>query len=335
MSAADATSNAPAPPVIPVLIGPTGIGKSEVALILAEQLGADLLLLDAYKVYREMQIGVTKPSAADRQRAVHFGLDLLSVFEEGNVDRVLAAAEKTIDEHHATGRLLIVEGNAPLYLKVLFEGMFDGPGGDPAVRGALTAEAERIGVPALHVRLTAADPVAGARIEVNDLRRIVRALEVLQLTGKPISAWQGQWGQLRSDRRFAVVGLQAEKSLLWQRMQTRVEAMLAADWLQECRDLLALETPEKKLSRTAAQAEGYAQLFDLIRRGGDLSGSERTRIAESIFIGHRQNAKRALQWYRKWPYVTWIERTAAGPQADSAILAGRVRIAWRNQGVVC
>ncbi|MGH7142858.1 MAG: tRNA (adenosine(37)-N6)-dimethylallyltransferase MiaA [Planctomycetota bacterium] len=314
---------------LPVLIGPTGIGKSEVALLLAEQLGADLLLLDAYKVYRELHLGVTKPSPADRRRVAHFGLDLLSVFEEGNVERIVAAAEETIESHLTARRPLIVEGNAPLYLKILFEGMFEGPGRDPAIRAALTAEAETVGVAALHRRLAAVDPVAGARIEANDLRRIVRALEVFQLTGRPISDFQGQWGRLREDRQFAVVGLRMEKELLWRRMQARVEALLGGGWLDECHVLLALETPERPLARTAAQAEGYHELFDLLRRGGSLEGVERKRIAEAIFIGHRQNARRAMQWYRKWPYVTWIERAE---QSTPERLAEQVRAAWRASG---
>ncbi|HTL52598.1 MAG TPA: tRNA (adenosine(37)-N6)-dimethylallyltransferase MiaA [Planctomycetota bacterium] len=317
---------------IPVLIGPTGIGKSEVALLLAEQLHADLLLIDAYKVYRELNIGVTKPSPSDRQRVPHFGLDILSVFESGNVEKITTIAAQVIAEPRQSGKPLIVEGNAPLYLKILFEGMFEGPAEDPVLRAALTAEAQEIGVPALHQRLAAVDPAAARKIETNDIRRIIRALEVHTLTGQPISLLQEQWGKLRDPHAFAVVGLRTDKEYLWERMRSRVSGMLDAGWLDECRQLLALETPDRKLARTASQAEGYHQLFDLIRNGETLEGATRARIEEAIFIGHRQNARRAMQWYRKWPYVQWVDRT---PDSTVAGLARQVGNLWRAAGVPC
>jgi tRNA dimethylallyltransferase len=177
------------------LTGPTGSGKSEIGLSLAEGIGAEIVSMDSMTVYRGMDIGTAKPSVEDRQRVPHHLIDVLEPWESANVAWWLKRATECVREIAARGRRVLFVGGTPLYLKVLLYGLFEGPPVDPEIRERLEIEAEQGGGETLRIRLAEVDPVSAARLHPNDVRRIVRALEVWELTGRPLSASQQEWGR--------------------------------------------------------------------------------------------------------------------------------------------
>jgi tRNA dimethylallyltransferase len=182
-----------------ILTGPTGSGKSRLALEVAERLGAEIVSMDSMALYRGMDVGTAKPSRADRGRVPHHLLDVLDPWESASVAWWLGRAADCCRDIAGRGRRPLLVGGTPLYLKALLFGLFDGPPADESVRRRLAAEAERDGREALHDRLARVDPACAGRLHPNDLRRVIRALEVWELTGRPISAWQTQWGVGREE----------------------------------------------------------------------------------------------------------------------------------------
>jgi len=178
-----------------VLTGPTAAGKTDLSVRLAERLDAEIVGMDSMTLYRGMDIGTAKPDAQQRRRVPHHLLDVLDPWEAASVAWWLARARACCAEIQARGKRVLFVGGTPLYLKALLHGLFAGPPADAALRQRLEREAETHGRAALHQRLAAHDPATAARLHPNDLRRVVRALEVLELTGQPISAWQQQWPQ--------------------------------------------------------------------------------------------------------------------------------------------
>src|SRR5262245_10382213 len=176
-----------------ILTGPTCSGKTALALDLAEQLGAEIVSVDSMAVYRGMDIGTAKPTADERRRVPHHLLDVLDPWESATVAWWLQQAAALCADIERRGRRVLFVGGTPLYVKALLCGLFDGPPADAALRQRLTCRAETEGRQSLHSCLAAVDPVTAARLHSNDLRRIIRALEVWELTGQPISAWQTQW----------------------------------------------------------------------------------------------------------------------------------------------
>src|SRR5262245_15990170 len=176
-----------------ILAGPTGSGKTEIGLAIAERLGAEIISMDSMAVYRGMDIGTAKPTSAQRERVRHHLVDVLDPWESSSVAWWLEQAAVCCRDIAARGKRPLFVGGTPLYLKALLRGLFKSPSRDESLRERLSAEARLHGTLALHERLAQVDPAAAARIHVNDLRRIIRALEVWELTGRPISVWQQQW----------------------------------------------------------------------------------------------------------------------------------------------
>jgi tRNA dimethylallyltransferase len=303
-----------------ILTGPTACGKTALALDLAERIGGEIVALDSMTVYRGMDIGTAKPSAAERARVPHHLIDVLDPWESLTVAWWLAQAEAACADISARGKRPIFVGGTPFYLKALLHGLFDGPPADEELRRALEAEAARDGNAALHARLAAVDPKTAARLHPNDVRRVVRALEVHSLTGKPISDWQQTW----DTESFAGPGaqptapipapvLELPREVLYDRINRRVDAMLAAGWLDEVRRLRELPQP---LSREARQALGYRELLDWLDSGGDWNAT-----VELIRTHTRQFAKRQLTWFRHLPALVPVP-------ADAPDAAGRVLKAW-------
>jgi tRNA dimethylallyltransferase len=232
-------------PII-ALIGATASGKSAVALEVAARLRGEVLSVDSMQVYRGMDIGTAKPTAAERARVRHHLIDLVDPTDTFTVSRFVERADAVIADAAGRGARLIAAGGTPLYFKSLFHGLFEGPGADAAVRQRLAA----MGNEAMHAHLAEVDPAA-ARIHPNDTKRLIRALEVFELTGRPISSFQTEWIAPRPRHAAVWFGLHWEKEPLNRRINARVREMIRQGWLEETRALLARHGT---LSPTAAEA---------------------------------------------------------------------------------
>ncbi len=280
------------PPIL-VILGATASGKSALADAVARRAGAEILSVDSMQVYRGMDVGTAKPTAADRAAVSYHGLDVVDPAEGYTVARFVESADAVIADAATRGVPVVATGGTPLYYKALFDGLFDGPPADPSVRDALKA------VPAedLHRRLAAVDPATAARLHVNDQRRVVRALEVHGLTGRPISSFQTDWADPTPRHPAVWVGLNWDKEALNRRINARAKQMVADGWTGEVRALLA----RGPLSRTAAEAAGYAEMIDHV--AGRLSIED---AVERVKIATRQLARRQTKWFRRFPGVTWL-----------------------------
>jgi tRNA dimethylallyltransferase len=282
-----------------ILTGPTASGKSAVALAWAAQAGAEIVAMDSMTVYRGLDIGTAKPTPAERERVPHHLIDVLDPWESANVAWWLREAAAACRDIERRGKVPLIVGGTPLYLKALLFGLFEGPAADEEVRRRLEAEAQRHGSAHLHARLATVDPDSAQRLHSNDLRRVVRALEVWELTGRPLSAWQDQWTAAAAERLKrrppACWWIDWPREQLYARIDARVAAMLAAGWLDEVRRLRELPRP---LSRQAAGALGYRELLAYLEQGGDFSA-----MVETICRRSRQFAKRQLTWLRNLPGI--------------------------------
>ena len=279
-----------------VLTGPTGAGKSRLALHVAERLGAEVVSMDSMALYRGMDVGTAKPGPDERRRVPHHLLDVLEPWESASVAWWLRRAADCCREIEGRGRRVLFVGGAALYLKALLRGLFDGPPADAGLRRELTDEAERSGPDALHARLAAVDPEGAARLHPNDVRRVVRALEVWRLTGRPISAWQTQWEGDAPPPGRPVLYLNPPRAELYARIDARVHRMMADGLLEEVRALRRLPQPP---GREASQALGYKELFDHL--DGRLTLDE---AVTRIQTRSRQFARRQLTWLRGLPECT-------------------------------
>lgn len=277
-----------------VILGPTASGKSGLAMTLAQQMRAHILSVDSMQVYRGMDIGTAKPTVTERALVPHHLIDLVEPNEVFAVGRFVELADEVIRECARRSTPLIVTGGTPLYYKALFEGLFDGPPADEILRDRLRA----IPNEELARRLALVDTEAASRIHVNDSKRLIRALEVHELTGKPISSFQTDWGTSAFRHEARWIGLEWDRDAINRRINARVRAMLVAGWLEETRELLK---KYGSLSPTAAEATGYRELIDHIE--GRLSLDDAT---EQIKIATRQLARRQMKWFRRWKQVKWI-----------------------------
>ena len=284
---------------ITFILGCTGCGKGAVGRALAERLEAEIVSVDSMKIYRRMDIGTGKPSAAVRARVPHHLIDVAQPSEDFSAARFVDLADRAIGAIHDRGRPVLAVGGTALYVKALSEGLFEGPSADEAVRARLKARAADVGSAGLHAELRGVDPVAAERVHPNDLRRIVRALEVYELTGEPISALQTQWDSQRTVYDCSFVGLRRELEDQNHRTNQRTKRMIEAGLVDEVRALLAEDPP---LSPTARQAVGYAEIIE------HLSG--RTSLAEAIEnikINTRQLAKSQRTWFKRFRQAHWID----------------------------
>ncbi len=291
-------SRAPQKTRIYILAGPTASGKSAVGLEAAERMGAEIVSIDSMQVYRGMDIGTAKPGAADRERVPHHLIDVRAPWESFSTADYIALADEAVREITARGRRALFVGGTALYIQSLLAGIFEGPSADLALRGRLREEAARVGVEALHARLAEVDPEAAARIHPNDMRRIERALEIYEKTGTAPSALRREWssGETRYDA--ALAGIDWPRAALRARIDARVDAMLAAGWLEEAKALLA---DPRGLGREASQALGYRELAEVARGEAALADA-----VERIKARTRQFAKRQMTWFRRFEDVTWL-----------------------------
>lgn len=286
--------------VVRALVGPTAAGKSTIALEVAERLGAEIVAVDAFTVYRGMDVGTAKPAAADRTRVAHHLVDVLDPGEECTVEWFQAAARAAVSDVVGRGRVPLLVGGSGLYFRAVVDPL-EFPPTDPAVRAEVAAQFADDPA-AAHASLSAVDPAAAARIDRGNLRRSVRALEVHRLTGRRFSDWRRAWSRYASiyaDLR--VVGLEVPREVLAARIAARVDAMVDGGLIEECRRLL-----DQPLSGTARQAIGYAEVFEHL--AGHLSVDE---LRERIRVRTRRYAARQYRWFARDPRVRWTCPSAA------------------------
>jgi tRNA dimethylallyltransferase len=269
-----------------LITGPTGSGKTAVALELATRWNAEIIAADSMTLYRGMDIGTAKPSVAERQRVPHHLMDVLDPWESSNVAWWLDRAAEACEAIRAKGKLPLFVGGTPFYLKALMCGIFNAPPSDATLRAELEAEDKAV----LHAKLSVIDPVTAKRLHVNDVRRVVRALEVFHLTGQPISALQQTWNDPQT---IPGVVLTWPREVLYERINQRVDNMLDAGWIDEVARLQT--TP---MGAEAGQALGYRELAAVLR--GERSLAE---VREEIQTRTRQFAKRQMTWFRSLPHL--------------------------------
>ncbi len=273
-----------------ILAGPTASGKSSLGMDLAEIIGAEIVALDSMTLYRGMDIGTAKPIPADRQRVPHHLLDIIEPEEEFSVVDYLHAAQTACEEIVTRGRTPLFVGGTGLYLKSLLRGVFPGPAADWAIRERWQKFLQFEGAESLWNRLRDIDPPTATRLNRADTRRIIRALEIHELTGIPMSSQQQQRPLPVDERPRHVYWISPPRNWLHRRIESRIVQMISAGWLDEARRLLSRERP---LSRTARQALGYQELFDHLE--GRLTFDE---TVQQITVHTRQFAKRQHTWYR-------------------------------------
>ena len=299
------------------LVGPTACGKSDAALVWAERLDAEIVSLDSMLLYRGMDVGTAKPSIDDRRRVPHHLIDVLDVWESCSLGEYVQRAEHVAEDIARRGRVPLFVGGTGLYLKGLLRGVFEGPPADWDLRRRLHAEADANGTPTLHARLADIDPEAARRIHPNDLRRITRALEVYEKTGRPISELQTQFDQARPGPPARVYCLTMDRQALYGRINARVRRMFEAGLVDECRRLLALPHP---VSHAPRQALGYKEVFD------HLAGRcTRDKAVELIQRRSRRLARHQLMWYRRLDECTWVDVAETDTPAHVADRLDRLR----------
>jgi len=263
---------------------------------MARRLGAEIISVDSIAVYTGWDVGSAKPTAADRAAVPHHGLDLVLPAATFNVATWLTAATTAVADCRSRGRAILFVGGTPLYLRALRDGLAELPAADETVRAELMAEAAAAGPERLHARLAEADPPAAGRIHPRDTRRLVRALEVARLTGRPLSAAQTQAPDPLFEQRLMI--LDVDRATLTRRIDRRVEAMFAGGLVEET--AAALAAPGG-IGPTAGQAAGYTEAIDLL--GGRIDWAEAIRRTQART---RQLAKRQRTWLRSFRNATWI-----------------------------
>ena len=296
-------------PLIAV-VGPTGSGKTELALRLAERFGGEIVNTDSLQVYRHLDIGTAKPEPAERARAPHHLLDVADPDEPFSAGAYVRAARRVLAELEDRGRLAILCGGTGLYFRALTQGLADIPEVPAAVRDALSARLARQGPEALHAELGRADGPSAARIHPRDGQRIVRALAVVEATGRSLSAYQAARPFRCATRGVLSVGFAWERGELYRRVERRVERMLERGLVAEVEGILARGySPQLKPLNAIGYLEAVAYLQGRLAREA---------LAPAIQLRTRHYAKRQITWFRRHPGVDW-----AAPE-DYAAVAARV-----------
>ena len=285
-------------PKLVIILGPTAVGKSEVALGLAPPMAAEIINADSQQVYRYMDIGTGKPSAAERERVRHHLIDIINPDEEFNAAIFRQLSIAAIADIQSRGKRVIVCGGTGLYLKALTKGLFTGPAQDLSLREALNTEADNQGLNALYRRLEMVDPEVVSRIHPNDRQRIIRALEVFALTGKPISVWQKEHAFGESAFDALIIGLQRERTELYNAINERCERMIADGLMDEVKRLL---DRGYGFDLKPLQSIGYRHMGLVLK--GELPCEEAIALMKR---DTRRLAKQQLTWFRGDHDIQWL-----------------------------
>jgi tRNA dimethylallyltransferase len=284
---------------IVLVLGVTASGKGHLAFELARRLGGELVSIDSMKVYRRMDIGTAKPSLDARRQIPHHLMDVVEPSESFSVGRFLDLATAAIADIQARDLPVIAVGGTALYIKALLYGLFEGPGSDESVRAELRARIASEGRAALHEELRQIDPAAAERICVPDAKRIIRALEVYRLTGRPISSFQKQFDAAEPREDWTIIGLRREREVESRRINARVKRMMDERLVDEVKSLLAEDKP---LSQQAQCAIGYAEIIEHLQ--GRLTLDD---AIEQIKKNSRRLAKGQRTWFKRFPSVHWLD----------------------------
>jgi tRNA dimethylallyltransferase len=288
------------------VIGPTAAGKSDLALDLAEELGGEIVNIDAMQQYRGMDIGTAKLAVSERRGIAHHQLDVLEVTDIATVARYQSAAVADVENIRSRGRRPIIVGGSMMYVQSLLD-EWAFPATDPVVRAKWEAVLERDGVDAIHRALTEVDPDAAASILPTDGRRMVRALEVVELTGRPFAAsapviGEPRWGTV-------VLGVDRDTAELDERIDLRTRRMFDSGLLDEVEGLLDLGLRD---GVTASRAIGYAQVLDVLAGEYDVDHAR-----ERTFIGTRRYVRRQRSWFRRDERVRWLDGASPTLRSDA------------------
>ena len=297
-----------------LILGVTASGKGRLAFNLAQRLDAEIISIDSMKVYRRMDIGTAKPPKEVRERIPYHLIDVVEPSDSFSVGAFLDTATEAIQEIRSRNKKIIAVGGTALYIKSLLYGLFEEAGSDERIRAELRARAEAEGLVELHGELTNIDPAAAERINPNDARRIIRALEVYSLTGKPISSFQKQWETRQTNHDWTIIGLRREKTDASSRINKRVKKMIDTGLVDEVRSLL---DEEKPLSQQARCAIGYAEIIEYLNGRMDLKDA-----IEKIKINTRRLAKGQRTWFKTFTNVHWLD---IEPDEPGKRIFGRVK----------
>ena len=309
------------PPLL-VVVGPTAVGKTAFCVLLGQRLRAEVVTADSMQVYRGMDIGTAKPNLVERGGVPHHCLDLVEPDEPFNVADYRRHAHAAIAAIHARGRLPILTGGTGLYVRAVVDDfLFPDRGADWELRRRLEQEAERLGRAALHARLAQVDPETAARLHPNDLRRVVRALEVYERTGRPLSEHLREARSREPRFDLLMYGLTRPREELYARINRRVEEQIRQGLVQEVQALMARGLDEDDV---AMQGLGYKEII------GYLKG--RYSLAEAIRILHRDTrhyARRQLIWFKADPRIRWLD-VSEFPSLEAATepVVAAVRARW-------
>ena len=283
-----------------ILLGPTGVGKTGASLLLAKELGTEIISTDSMQIYRGMDIGTAKPSIEEMSAVRHHLINVVTPAEPYSAGQYIEAIIPVIDALHRKGRIPIIAGGTGLYIKAITRGLFSGPSADWTLREELLSM-EEASTGALYEYLSTLDPEAAGKIERNDIRRLVRALEVcLKSSGKMSLLQETLTKPL--PYKFIKVGLTRDRKELYSMIDSRVDAMIQAGLAEEVRKVLRMGT-----DRTPLQAIGYKELARFF--AGEISFDEAVRL---IKRNSRRYAKRQFSWFKKEEWITWVDVSGIG-----------------------
>ncbi len=317
-------------PTIHIIAGPTASGKESAAYHIAQKMSAEIVSVDSMKIYRQLDIGTAKATPQMRQNVPHHCLDIAQPENEFSVADYQAAADQAIADIAARGKTVILSGGTALYYKAILEGIFEAPPKDEALREEYKNFAAAHGNDALFEKLKAQDPQAAGKLHPNDTRRVIRALEIIKLTGQPISARQQQWSGFHDDNEgfsgnlrypFKMVWLNWERDELYRRIELRVDKMIDTGLEDEAK---MVWQNRGNYARTPLQAVGYKEFFPYF--SGECSLAE---AVDTLKKNTRHLAKSQCTWFRKFPATALVPQT--GESQDD--VCNKILSAWDGIGI--
>lgn len=286
--------------IIFFIVGPTAVGKTEFGIELARRMETEIISADSMQIYRYMDIGTGKPTEAERALVPHHLIDFVHPSEPYSAGRYRKDADAVIGRLHAEGKVPIVVGGTGLYVRALTDGLFEGPEADHDLRNHFKERVSKEGLNTLYLHLKSVDPISANRIHPNDESRIIRALEVYELTGRPISELQTEHKARAGETfRYVLYGLTTSRNRLYTRIEERVDRMLERGLDDEVRGLLKMGVPEDSVSM---QGLGYKEMIPYIQGSLPLLSCVETLKRES-----RHFAKRQITWFRADPRIDWLD----------------------------